>query len=57
MTPHKCPVCDGTGLVSRPPYIAGDVPVWVDNCTAPYPCRACLGTGLVWDKPEQAGIG
>lgn len=23
MKPHKCPVCDGTGLVSRPPWVPG----------------------------------
>ncbi len=46
--PHKCPVCIGTGLVSRPPGVAGDVDSWTDNQTAPYPCRACGGAGIIW---------
>jgi len=44
---HKCPVCDGTGLVSRPPGLAGDVPTWSGNSTNPYQCRACGGTGII----------
>ena len=43
----KCPVCDGTGLVSRPPHIAGDVETWADSSTAPYPCKACGGQGYI----------
>lgn len=31
-TPHKCPVCSGTGHRAAPPYA----------------CRACSGTGVVW---------
>jgi hypothetical protein len=49
MIPHKCPVCDGAGTVLRPPWIAGDVPCWVDNSSGPYQCRACIGTGIVWE--------
>lgn len=48
LVPHKCPVCDGTGKVSRPPWVAGDVPTWTDSGTGPYECRACLGKGIVW---------
>lgn len=47
--PHKCPVCDGQGIVSRPPYLAGDVETWEDSQTS-YPCRACNGTGIVWGE-------
>jgi len=47
MPPYKCPVCDGTGLVSRPPGLAGDVREWVGSNTGPYPCRACGGTGII----------
>ncbi len=46
--PHKCPVCDGTGLVMRPPGVAGDQYLWTDNKTGPYTCRACGGGGIVW---------
>jgi len=49
---QKCPVCDGTGLVSRPPNVAGDVLVWTDNKTGPYPCKTCLGTGII-KAPEE----
>lgn len=44
---QKCPVCDGQGLVSRPPWIAGDVQSWSDSHTGSYECRACHGTGLL----------
>jgi len=46
--PYCCPVCNGTGLVSRPPGVAGDIYSWADNGTGPYRCRACEGTGIVW---------
>lgn len=42
-----CPVCQGTGLVSRPPYIAGDQTYWTDSGTGPYPCKPCGGQGLI----------
>lgn len=48
--PHKCPVCNGTGLVSRPPYVAGDVEQWVSD-QANHPCRPCAGSGIIWSKP------
>jgi hypothetical protein len=47
-TPHRCPVCDGTGLVSRPPGVAGDAAGWTDTGSGPYPCRACGGAGVLW---------
>lgn len=40
-TLSKCPVCDGTGLVSRPPGTAGDMNTWSSTAQGPYPCRAC----------------
>ncbi len=48
-TPHKCPVCDGTGKVSRPPHIAGDQKSWMDSSSGPYDCQPCLGTGVLWE--------
>ena len=45
---QKCPICDGTGLVSKPPWIAGDQDSWTCSGTGPYPCTACNGTGLLW---------
>ena len=47
--PHTCPVCAGTGKVSRPPWIAGDVQKWVDSTMALYDCQACQGTGILWE--------
>lgn len=46
--PHRCPVCDGTGLVSKPPWIAGDQTTWTASGTGPYECRACGGSGVLW---------
>ncbi len=52
--PHKCPVCNGTGLVSRPPGGAGDQPDWCDTGTAPYNCGPCEGTGVLWrEEPAK----
>lgn len=48
--PHKCPVCDGTGKVSRPPWVAGDVSQWTDSGCSHYACNACSGSGIVWDE-------
>ena len=56
--PVKCPVCDGTGLVSKPPHVAGDQREWADSSAGPYPCRACLGTGVLWtDARDDSGQG
>ena len=44
---HKCPVCNGTGKVSRPPWIAGDVNEWASNSIEFYPCYACRGKGYI----------
>ena len=45
--PFRCPVCVGTGLVSRPPGVAGDVDSWVSSTVATHPCKACAATGIV----------
>lgn len=50
--PHKCPVCDGTGLVSRPPGVAGDQLTWSGTGTAPYPCPKCDGERVLWSEVE-----
>jgi len=46
--PYKCPCCDGTGKVSRPPHLAGDVMQWTDSGSTPYRCQACDGKGVIW---------
>ena len=52
---QKCPVCEGTGLVSRPPWVAGDQDCWVSSSTGPYTCRACNGQGIIM-APENIKI-
>lgn len=47
-TPHKCPCCDGSGKVSRPPGVAGDQVSWVSGSVGPWDCQACSGQGIVW---------
>lgn len=46
--PHKCPVCDGTGLVSKPVGMAGDQTTWVTDNVEPHQCHACIGSGVLW---------
>ena len=53
MTPHKCPVCNGHGTVSRPPYIAGDQSEWYSTSAMPHPCKACGATGIVWESDDE----
>ena len=52
-TPHKCLICDGTGLVSRPPGVAGDQMTWGANGTSPYDCGPCKGTGVLWQEKAK----
>ena len=45
--PHRCPICEGAGVLSRPP----GVPVGQDftsTSSGPWPCGACGGTGVLW---------
>lgn len=46
--PHKCPICNGTGLVSRPPGVAGDQVTFSSTSTGPWACIACNQTGIIW---------
>lgn len=45
--PVKCPVCNGQGTVSRPPWTAGDQETWATSSVNIYKCCACDGSGLV----------
>ena len=38
-TPHRCPVCNGSGLVYGTLY---------HGPVEQVPCRSCNGTGVVW---------
>lgn len=55
MTPHTCPVCNGQGKVSRPPYIPGNQESWMSSDPfQTFDCRACTGTGIVWEHTPEA---
>ena len=43
---QKCPKCDGQGMVSKPPWIAGDVTEWTSTQTS-YPCDLCGGMKVI----------
>lgn len=45
--PHRCPVCNGNGLVPNGFYMqtSGD---WSTSSITPETCRSCSGTGIVW---------
>ena len=47
LTPHRCPVCNGNGLVSNGFYMqtSGN---WSTSSITPEQCRSCGGTGIVW---------
>jgi hypothetical protein len=54
MKVHTCPVCHGTGLVSIPPGVAGDLPTFTSTSIGPWPCRVCAGQGVLWEpEPED----
>ena len=41
-----CPKCNGQGIVSKPPYIAGDVHEWVSSCCT-FTCDVCNGAKII----------
>lgn len=44
---QECPVCKGSGFVSTPIFVAGNLPYWSGNSTGPYTCRVCSGQGII----------
>lgn len=46
-----CPLCNGQGKVSKPPWVAGDVHQWSGSSTCSYTCRVCNGRGIILTKP------
>ena len=48
MIPHKCPICNGNGLVPNGFYrqTSGS---WSTSDATPEKCRTCQGTGIVWE--------
>lgn len=51
---QKCPVCDGQGLVSKPPYVAGDQQSW-SSSQANFTCQTCKGLRII-AIPEKRGF-
>jgi hypothetical protein len=41
-----CPKCLGQGIVSKPPYIAGDVNNWSSSSTS-FVCDVCNGAKII----------
>jgi len=46
-----CPKCNGQGIVSKPPWVAGDVNEWTSS-DASYICDLCNGTKVF---PQHCG--
>lgn len=46
-TPHKCPVCEGKGIVPNGFYLSLNTDYMSSNAAAEQ-CRACTGTGIVY---------
>lgn len=47
-SPHRCPVCDGRGLVPAGFYFAVGAVSYSGSGTTTEKCRSCDGKGLVW---------
>lgn len=52
LKPHICTVCNGTGLVSVPPGVAGDQRTFVSTSAGLWPCRVCREAGVLWKEEE-----
>lgn len=42
-----CPVCKGSGLVSRPPGVAADQVTFFSTSTGPWGCQTCNGETII----------
>ena len=47
LAPHRCPVCNGNGLVPNGFYMQTSGH-WSTSSITPETCRSCGGTGIVW---------
>ena len=45
--PHRCPVCQGNGLVPNGFYRQTSR-AWSTSDATPEQCKSCAGSGLVW---------
>lgn len=43
---QKCPKCDGQGIVSKPPNIAGDQQEWTSTSIS-HTCNVCNGQKII----------
>lgn len=50
MKPHRCPICQGQGHVSTPPWVGGDAGLKSSAVTELYTCSACNQTGVLWSE-------
>lgn len=41
-----CPKCNGQGIVSKPPYVAGDVYEW-SSTQSSFTCDVCNGSKII----------
>ena len=46
-----CPKCNGQGIVSKPPWVAGDINEWTSSA-ASYVCDLCNGAKVI---PQHCG--
>lgn len=45
-TLQLCPKCNGQGIVSKPPYVPGDVNQWIDTEVS-HQCNLCNGEMVI----------
>ncbi len=50
--PHKCPICEGHGMVSAGFYESVAVVKHTTSSHSTETCRSCWGTGLLWEKEK-----
>jgi hypothetical protein len=44
---QACPVCNGAGSVTRPPWVPGDVQTWYGGASAGHVCPTCKGARML----------
>ena len=49
---QTCPKCNGQGIVSKPPWVAGDVNTW-SATSASFICDVCHGAKILFVPDED----